>query len=108
MTSVAPIPKIAKGDCTRDLDLTARELAAVLDLAADVKRSPADYRAALAGQSIALLFEKPSLRTRVTFELAIQQLGGFAVLNDGAIGARERLKDAARNLERWVNEIGRA
>jgi len=105
MTSVAPIRKIAKGDCTRDLDLTAGEFAAVLDLAADVKRSPADYRAALAGQSIALLFEKPSLRTRITFELAIQQLGGFAVLNDGAIGAREPLKDAARNLERWVNGI---
>ena len=105
MTSVAPIRKIAKGDCTRDLDLTGGEFAAVLDLAADVKRSPADYRAALAGQSIALLFEKPSLRTRVTFELAIQQLGGFAVLNDGAIGAREPLKDAARNLERWVNGI---
>jgi ornithine carbamoyltransferase len=105
MTSVAPIRKIAKGDCTRDLDLTAAELAAVLDLAADVKRSPADYRASLAGQSIALLFEKPSLRTRITFELAIQQLGGFALLNDGAIGAREPLKDAARNLERWVNGI---
>jgi len=105
MTSVAPIRKIAQGDCTRDLDLTGGEFAAVLDLAADVKRSPADYRAALAGQSIALLFEKPSLRTRVTFELAIQQLGGFAVLNDGAIGAREPLKDAARNLERWVNGI---
>jgi ornithine carbamoyltransferase len=105
MTSAAPIRKIAKGDCTRDLDLTAGEFAAVLDLAADVKRSPADYRAALAGQSIALLFEKPSLRTRITFELAIQQLGGFAVLNDGAIGAREPLKDAARNLERWVNGI---
>jgi len=105
MTSVAPIRKIAKGDCTRDLDLTPGEFAAVLDLAADVKRTPADYRASLAGQSIALLFEKPSLRTRITFELAIQQLGGFAVLNDGAIGAREPLKDAARNLERWVNGI---
>ena len=105
MTSAAPIRKIAKGDCTRDLDLTASEFAAVLDLAADVKRSPADYRASLAGLSIALLFEKPSLRTRITFELAIQQLGGFAVLNDGAIGAREPLKDAARNLERWVNGI---
>jgi len=105
MTSVAPIRKIAKGDCTRDLDLTTGELTAALDLAADVKRTPADYRASLAGQSIALLFEKPSLRTRITFELAIQQLGGYSVLNDGAIGAREPLKDAARNLERWVNGI---
>jgi ornithine carbamoyltransferase len=97
--------RIAKGDCTRDLDLTPPEFHAILELAADVKRAPCDYRAALAGQAIALLFEKPSLRTRVTFELAIQQLGGFAILNDGPIGAREPLKDAARNLERWVNGI---
>jgi ornithine carbamoyltransferase len=48
------------------------------------------------------LFEKPSLRTRVTFELAIQQLGGFAILNEGPIGGREPLKDVARNLDRWV------
>jgi ornithine carbamoyltransferase len=103
--SAPPITKIARGDCIRDLDLTAREFHAILDLAADVKRTPGDYRSALAGQSIALLFEKPSLRTRVTFELAIQQLGGFAILNEGPIGAREPLKDAARNLERWVSGI---
>jgi ornithine carbamoyltransferase len=103
--SAPSVPKIAKGDCTRDLDLTAREFHDVLELAADVKRAPGDYRAALAGQSVALLFEKPSLRTRITFELAIQQLGGFAILNGGPIGAREPLKDAARNLERWVNGI---
>jgi ornithine carbamoyltransferase len=59
----------------------------------------------LAGKSLALLFEKPSLRTRVTFELAIQQLGGFAVLNEGIIGVREPLKDVARNLDRWVSGI---
>jgi ornithine carbamoyltransferase len=103
--SAPPITKIARGDYTRDLDLTADEFRAILELAAGVKRAPGDYRAALAGQSIALLFEKPSLRTRITFELAIQQLGGFAILNNGAIGAREPLKDAARNLERWVNGI---
>ncbi len=97
--------RIAKGDVTRDLDLTHEEFRAVLELADDVKRSPAAYRSALGGKSIALLFEKPSLRTRITFELAIQQLGGFAILNDGPIGAREPLKDAARNLERWVSGI---
>jgi ornithine carbamoyltransferase len=105
MTAAPALPKIAHGDLTRDLDLTAKELIELLDLASDVKRSPEGYRSALMGQSIALLFEKPSLRTRMTFELAIQQLGGFALLNEGAIGAREPLKDMARNLDRWVDGI---
>src|SRR5258708_6945981 len=99
------IQKIAHPDFTRDLDLTRDELFALLDLAVDVKRSPAASRSKLAGKSIALLFEKPSLRTRMTFELAIQQLGGFAILNDAPIGAREPLKDVARNLDRWVTGI---
>src|SRR3984957_14387703 len=99
------LPKIACGDLRKDLDLTADELIVLLDLASDVKRSPEDYRSALAGKSIALLFEKPSLRTRMTFELAIQQLGGFALVNEGRIGEREPLKDMARNLDRWVSAI---
>ena len=106
MTTAPPhIPRIAHSDFTRDLDLTGDELFALLDLAVDVKRSPELYRFHLAGKSIALLFEKPSLRTRLTFELAIQQLGGFSILNEGAIGSREPLKDVARNLDRWVNGI---
>jgi ornithine carbamoyltransferase len=52
-----------------------------------------------------LLFEKPSLRTRLTFELAIQQLGGYAVTSIGMIGDREPLKDVARNLDRWTQGI---
>jgi ornithine carbamoyltransferase len=105
MTAAPAITKIAHTDFTRDLDITPDELLALLDLAALVKRQPAAYRTALTGQSIALLFEKPSLRTRMTFELAIQQLGGFAILNDGPIGSREPLKDVARNLDRWVTGI---
>jgi ornithine carbamoyltransferase len=105
MTAAPALPKIAHGDLTKDLDLTFEELFALLDLASDVKRSPAFYRSALAGKSIALLFEKPSLRTRMTFELAIQQLGGFALVNEGPIGVREPLKDMARNLDRWVSGI---
>src|ERR1700689_2378755 len=104
MTALS-LPKIAQGHLRRDLDLTSDELVALLDLASDVKGSPERYRTALAGKSIALLFEKPSLRTRMTFELAIQQLGGFSILNDGPIGSREPLKDVARNLDRWVNAI---
>jgi ornithine carbamoyltransferase len=100
MTAVSapPLTRIAHPDFTQDLDLTIPELRALLDLAADVKRSPSLYSSRLAGKSIALLFEKPSLRTRMTFELAIQQLGG-------PIGSREPLKDVARNLDRWVSAI---
>jgi ornithine carbamoyltransferase len=105
MTAAPLILKLGNSDFTRDLDVTQPELVALLDLAADVKRSPELYRHALNGKSIALLFEKPSLRTRMTFELAIQQLGGFSVLNEAMIGAREPLKDMARNLDRWVNAI---
>src|SRR5580704_13361097 len=106
MTAMLPrVQRLAHSDFTRDLDASTEELRNLLDLAADVKRSPERYRTALAGKSLALLFEKPSLRTRVTFELAIQQLGGFAILNEGRIGIREPLKDIARNLDRWVSGI---
>src|SRR5882757_775953 len=105
MTAAPPFLKIAHPDVTRDLDVTSAELLALLDLASDVKRSPDLYRNALNGKSIALLFEKPSLRTRMTFELAIQQLGGFSIRHDGPIGVREPLRDMARNLDRWVDGI---
>jgi len=99
------ILKAQSPDMLRDLDLTDDELLYLLDLADEVKRSPQDFARALDNQSIALLFEKPSLRTRLTFELAIKQLGGGSVALDGPIGVREPLKDVARNLDRWVNGI---
>ena len=101
----AQIMKTNASDLLRDLDLTDEELLHLLDLAAEVKQSPRDYARALDGKSIALLFEKPSLRTRLTFELAIKQLGGDALFVDGPIGVREPLKDVARNLDRWVDGI---
>jgi ornithine carbamoyltransferase len=103
--STEALLKTTGPDLLRDLDLTDDELVYLLDLAADVKRSPAGYAHVLDGKSIALLFEKPSLRTRLTFELAIKQLGGDTVSVDGPIGVREPLKDVARNLDRWVNAI---
>src|SRR5271168_1801278 len=107
MPALVPIniPKAAAPDLTRDLDLTTPELHSLLDLAADLKRTPHNYLDAARGRSIALLFEKPSLRTRLTFELAIQQMGGNSVTSEGPIGVREPLKDVARNLDRWVNAI---
>ena len=99
------IRKLAASDFLRDQDLTGEELLSLLDLADAVKRDPGDYAQALSGKSIALLFEKPSLRTRITFEVAMKQLGGGSVFVDGPIGLREPLKDVARNLDRWVEGI---
>jgi ornithine carbamoyltransferase len=92
-------------DLLTDLDLSNDELSSLLDLALEVKRAPREFAQSMAGKSIALLFEKPSLRTRLTFELAIKQLGGDSVFCEGPIGCREPLKDVARNLDRWVNGI---
>jgi ornithine carbamoyltransferase len=96
------ILKTSASDLLRDLDLADDELLYLLDLAAEVKLAPQDYAHSLDGKSIALLFEKPSLRTRLTFEIAIRELGGGSVFCDGPIGVREPLKDVARNLDRWV------
>ncbi len=90
---------------TQDLDLPQDTLARVLDLAAQVKRTPQRFAQALAGRYISLLFEKPSLRTRVTFELAIKQLGGDSVTSVGPVGQREPVKDVVRNLDRWTQAI---
>ena len=101
----ATLSKTAARDLRTDLDLTTAELESVLDLAARVKTKPADYSSALSGRYLSLLFEKPSLRTRLTFELAIKQLGGDAVVAIGPIAEREPLKDVARNLDRWTDGI---
>lgn len=88
-----------------DLDFTADQVRAAIDLAQQVKQAPQRFAAALKGRYLALLFEKPSLRTRMTFELAVKQLGGDCVTQTGKIGEREPLKDVARNLARWTDAI---
>src|SRR5271163_3635930 len=103
MTAAQPMP-FAK-HLTSDLDFTHESLRAVVDLAHEVKRTPARFSKTLAGRYLALLFEKPSLRTRMTFELAIKQLGGDAVVSSGPIAEREPVKDVARNLDRWTHGI---
>ena len=99
------ILKAGRTDYLWDLDLTNDELHYLLDLAAAVKKSPREYGQSMAGKSIAMLFEKPSLRTKLTFELAMSQMGGASVFMEGPIGVREPLKDVARNLDRWCNGI---
>jgi len=97
--------KITARDLRSDLDLTADEFRGLLKLAANVKSTPAPYAHALAGSYVSLLFEKPSLRTRMTFELAVKQLGGDTVTSIGRIAEREPIKDVARNLDRWTQGI---
>jgi ornithine carbamoyltransferase len=80
----------------------------LLALAADVKAHPERYAATLRGKTLAMIFEKPSLRTRVTFEVGIQSMGGSVVFLDqtqARLGERESIADVARNLERWVQGI---
>jgi ornithine carbamoyltransferase len=94
------------------LDLSHDDLVRLLELAARLKADrPLGRRAptadALAGLHVAMLFEKPSLRTRVTFEIAVRELGGWTMDVPGqfGLGIREPLADVARNLERWVKAL---
>ena len=98
-------PEAAPRRLIADLDLSTAAVERVLDLAGRIKRTPLRYAQSLAGRYLALLFEKPSLRTRLTFELAIKQLGGDAVNYAGPINGREPVKDVARNLDRWTQGI---
>ena len=89
-------------------DLSTVEFSALLDLAAAMKRDRNGWAKALAGVQAVLLFDKPSLRTRVTFEVGVRELGGDAMSLGSAevgLGARESAEDVARNLERWVRLV---
>ncbi|MDE1156337.1 MAG: ornithine carbamoyltransferase [Acidobacteriaceae bacterium] len=104
--------EIAKGLIGRDLcsiaDLSAEELAAILELAHAVKEQPEDFRHALDAKQMVMFFEKASLRTRLTFEAAMNTVGGNAIFVDQTkqpLGERESIPDVARNLERWMNII---
>jgi len=89
-------------------DLSKQQILDLLALATAVKANPAEYSQALAGKSIVTIYEKQSLRTRVTFDIGIHKLGGHAVYLDsqnGAIGERETVKDFAANISRWADAI---
>ncbi len=88
-------------------DFSREEIVAFLDLADDLKakqRNRIPHRL-LEGKTLAMIFEKPSLRTRVTFHTGMFQLGGDSVLIETTLGARESVPDVARNLARWVDGI---
>lgn len=89
-------------------DFSPAEFQCALDLAADIKARPSDFRGVLDGKQLVLFFEKPSLRTRLTFESGMNSLGGSSFFVDqtkSRLGERESLSDVAHNLERWVNGI---
>lgn len=89
-------------------DLSQQQLLELLLLAQKIKANPSEYRKALDGKSIVMLFEKPSLRTRVSFDIGINKLGGHVVYLDqqnGALGKREPVKDFATNISCWADGI---
>jgi ornithine carbamoyltransferase len=103
-----PEPGAPKRDFLSLADLTPAELESLLDLAAETKARPEAFARALSGRTGVLIFEKPSLRTRVTFEIGLVQLGAQAIYlapGDIALGRRESAPDVARNLERWVDVL---
>jgi len=89
-------------------DLSLYEFNTLLDLTEKIKAKPSRYQKELKGKVLAMIFEKPSLRTRMTFEVGMLQLGGKAVYlspSDIQIGSRESVPDIGKNLERWVDGI---
>lgn len=89
-------------------DLTPYEFSEIMDLARDMKEQPRRFQGRLKNRILAMIFEKPSLRTRVTFEVGMLQLGGEAIYlspSDIQLGRRELPHDVAKNLECWVDAI---
>src|ERR1700720_689801 len=107
-TLVAPVS--LSNDLLTGAEWSPAHTRELLHLSADIKARPGRYASTLHGKFIALIFEKPSLRTRVTFEVGIQSMGGSVIFLDhtqasASLGARESIADVARNLDRWVQGI---
>ena len=89
-------------------DLSADQMESIFALTSDVKRQPQNFRTALAGKSLAMIFEKSSTRTRVSFEVGMTQLGGHALFlssRDIQLGRGEPISDTAQVLSRYVDII---
>jgi ornithine carbamoyltransferase len=89
-------------------DLSLYQFSKILDLTREIKDNSHRFRNKLKGKILAMVFQKPSLRTRMTFEVGMLQLGGEAVYlspSDIQIGTRETVYDTGKNLERWVDAI---
>ena len=107
-TTILAAPVLVSNDLLTGAEWSPAHTRELLAITADIKANPANYADTLRGKFIALIFEKPSLRTRVTFEVGIQSMGGHVVFLDhtqARLGERESIADVARNLERWVQGI---
>jgi ornithine carbamoyltransferase len=107
-TLPSPVESLAGRDLCSIADFSTAEIAALMKLAHAVKANPGKFRWALDAKQMVMFFEKASLRTRLTFETAINTLGGNAIFVDqtqSPLGERESLADMSRNLERWVSVI---
>ena len=105
---LAAAARLGGEDLCSIADLSSSEVRAILKLGHDVKRNPVEYRRALDSKQMVLMFEKASLRTRLSFEAGINTLGGNAIFFDqtnSPLGERESIADVARNVERWVDVI---
>jgi ornithine carbamoyltransferase len=114
VSTAVPASSLRGRDLLSVADLSAGEVIRIFDRAAGLKaedrarrETGAPVATPLAGRTLAMLFQKPSLRTRVTFETGMNQLGGQAIYltEDVVMGARESVRDVARNLERFVDAI---
>ena len=105
---LAAAARLAGEDLCSIADLSSSEVRAIMKLGHDVKRNPREYRHALDTKQMVLMFEKVSLRTRLSFETGINTLGGNAIFVDhtsSPLGERESVSDVAKNVERWVDII---
>ncbi len=105
---LAAATRMAGEDLCSISDLSSSEVRALLKIGHDVKRNPRDYRHALDAKQMVLMFEKASLRTRLSFETGINTMGGNAIFVDqtnSPLGERESIADVAKNVERWVDVI---
>ena len=101
-------PAFQGRDFLSNLDLNSSEYRSLMDTAHAMKRGEFEAQKPLEGQTLAMIFEKPSLRTRTTFDVAMFQLGGHSVNltnTEIGLGTREPVRDIAMNLERWVEGI---
>lgn len=108
MTQIGAFRALPTKDILTVAELSAEDVEDLFATAAAMKADAGAFRSTLAGRSAVMIFEKPSLRTRLSFEVGIARLGGHAVFYDHAkerIGERESIHDYARNLERWVDVL---
>ncbi len=87
-------------------DFTKAEIEKIIDKAIEIKNNPQDFESALRGETLLMIFEKPSLRTRISFEVGMQQLGGHAIfysIKDSPLGRKENIHDTAKAASKYIN-----